>query len=426
MNFLNFSRYLYKRLSSFLLLWVFLLLTFIVMTFTLTGNLEANGIALSRFGTLATQINHLMFTHQHTTTTPRSAHNQPLLDELEASYRDLLSSLNQCCSRESKKNQRYAISQFEASFGELRSLLVNTELAPHQKNQQLQRQAQSINSTIQYFVTLIEQKNTRTITFLRLYRLGLLLILISSALMAYILVKRRLLNPLMRFAHQMISQKQRQKHQAVVQERNLLAQYLHDSVTQSLTFLNMQIHELSKHPNLKSDPTIQRRLQVIYKGIEYCHDDIRNLLANYHHSLVDHNTLNMIEIVVQRIQDSTAIPISLYVISDDLVLNDDHKIQVAFILQEALINSSKHSGATQIDVILDDDRDFIMRIEDNGQGIATHIAERQAAFDGKHIGMQIMKERANKIGAILTISSQDNQGTIIELIIPANKRCEEV
>jgi signal transduction histidine kinase len=86
------------------------------------------------------------------------------------------------------------------------------------------------------------------------------------------------------------------------------------------------------------------------------------------------------------------------------------------ICREALINAFKHSGAKHIKAeICAGKRAFSVRIVDDGVG----IDERMLAGDGRmgHFGLKGMAERAQKIGAKLTISSKFGSGTVVELMM---------
>ena len=82
---------------------------------------------------------------------------------------------------------------------------------------------------------------------------------------------------------------------------------------------------------------------------------------------------------------------------------------------EAIRNACMHSRGTQLKVILTYARDFTVRVKDNGVGIDSAVAER-----GKvgHFGLRGMRERAAQIGAKLSVTSPNNSGTEIAIVIP--------
>ena len=83
------------------------------------------------------------------------------------------------------------------------------------------------------------------------------------------------------------------------------------------------------------------------------------------------------------------------------------------ILQEALHNVAKHSGATRAEVRLVRDRDTIfMRIDDQGAGFDPE------ALEGTGLGLVSMRERVNHLGGRLTIGSARGAGTRIGVHLP--------
>ena len=92
--------------------------------------------------------------------------------------------------------------------------------------------------------------------------------------------------------------------------------------------------------------------------------------------------------------------------------------EVFRIAGEAVRNAFNHGEARRISVtIAYDDREFQLRVRDDGQGIDPEILDR-GAREG-HWGLSGMRERAESIGGRLEVSSALGAGTHIELGIPA-------
>ena len=86
------------------------------------------------------------------------------------------------------------------------------------------------------------------------------------------------------------------------------------------------------------------------------------------------------------------------------------KIVFYRVAQEALNNIAKHSGARQVEVHLEcQPGQLSLLIKDDGLGF------NPATIAPEHLGIAIMRERANSIGASLKIESQMGQGTTVEL-----------
>jgi signal transduction histidine kinase len=82
---------------------------------------------------------------------------------------------------------------------------------------------------------------------------------------------------------------------------------------------------------------------------------------------------------------------------------------------EGIRNACVHSGASRIEVAIEYGRNLTLRISDNGAGIDGAVLE--TGREG-HFGLRGMRERAQRIGATLTIASRPESGTAITLIVP--------
>lgn len=91
--------------------------------------------------------------------------------------------------------------------------------------------------------------------------------------------------------------------------------------------------------------------------------------------------------------------------------------QLMRIIQEALSNVRRHSGASNalIRCVVSMDGQFSISIEDHGRGF---VANEVRSVAGQHVGLQIMRERAESIGGSLELQSQPGQGTRVNIQVP--------
>lgn len=82
------------------------------------------------------------------------------------------------------------------------------------------------------------------------------------------------------------------------------------------------------------------------------------------------------------------------------------------IVQEALNNVAKHARATSVTIELSCDRDFRLRISDNGRGLPPTRPKPDS------LGLISMRERARLFGGALDIRSPADGGTVITTVIP--------
>ena len=207
------------------------------------------------------------------------------------------------------------------------------------------------------------------------------------------------------------------KQMAILEERNLLAQGLHDSIAQSLSFMNMQVQVLEKALSDKNDVQAAQTLDFIHEGIQQCYDDVRELLSNFRVRLVPEGLFSSLQGVLKRFEKQTAVAVDWSVEGKVYEVESDVQLQVVFIVQEALSNVRKHAAADLVQVLLQYKADRLnLRIQDNGIGFSEDILQRKEQQG--HIGIHIMKERAGKINGQLMISAQAGSGTTVELTVP--------
>lgn len=203
----------------------------------------------------------------------------------------------------------------------------------------------------------------------------------------------------------------REKEMAISEERNLLAQELHDSIAQSLAFLNIQVQLL--HQDL-SDQKVANAIEVveqIREGVQESYDDVRELLVHFRTRL-DHADLDVaIGSALEKFEGQVGIHTHYSRVGPSLDLPPESVLQVLHILQESLSNIRKHSGATNVEVELISEGDCRLIVKDNGHGF-----DPENSAGDTHVGIRIMRERAHRMGGKLTLESVPGQGTRVCLV----------
>ena len=207
---------------------------------------------------------------------------------------------------------------------------------------------------------------------------------------------------------------------AVAQERNILAQNLHDSIAQTLSFVNLQVQMLEGALKDQNSEQIDDGIKQIKAGVQECYDDVRELLLNFRTRVYKEELGELVQSVLQRFERQTNVKTHLNIQDDGMTLSSTQKLQVIFILQEALSNVRKHARARTVMVnIRNDDSRFEMTVMDDGIGIDPQLlSERKQS----HVGLSIMRERAQKVNAQIEIESEIDQGTTVKLILPKEGR----
>jgi len=213
----------------------------------------------------------------------------------------------------------------------------------------------------------------------------------------------------------------RDKELAVSEERNLLAQELHDSIAQSLAFLNLQAQLLEDSVKRADIEETRDILSQIRAGIQESYDDVRELLVHFR-TRIKHEDIELaIRNSLKRFETQTGIKTSYKVVGGGVPMSPVQQLQVLHILQEALSNVRKHSRASRVELEMLRDRDCVFRVRDNGRGFDLSALEEEA---DSHVGLRIMKERARRIGGDIQIDSRPGRGTELTLNLPAVEPAE--
>ncbi|WP_251864992.1 type IV pili methyl-accepting chemotaxis transducer N-terminal domain-containing protein [Achromobacter sp. Marseille-Q4962] len=207
---------------------------------------------------------------------------------------------------------------------------------------------------------------------------------------------------------------------AVVQERGLVAQGLHDSLAQGLNFLNLQLQLLEGAVERGDSAEIEEILPLLRAGVSESYQDVRELLNNFRSKLAQGDLQAAIEDTVARFRRQTGMHTELsFVQGEGAPLPPDQQLQVLFILQEALSNVRKHSEAARVDIEVRNGRDFTLAVRDDGQG---YDPDEVARHGESHVGLHIMRERAARMRAVIKMDSRPGAGTRVALTLPGSER----
>ncbi|WP_304673133.1 histidine kinase [Neisseria blantyrii] len=200
---------------------------------------------------------------------------------------------------------------------------------------------------------------------------------------------------------------------AILQERSLIAQGLHDSIAQALTFLNLQVQMLETAFAENKREEAAENIGFIKTGVQECYEDVRELLLNFRTKISNKEFPEAVADLFARFTRQTGTTVETAWENGTHLPTQDEQLQMIFILQESLSNIRKHARATHVKFTLSEHGGrFTMTIQDNGQGFNT---EKIGEPTGSHVGLHIMQERAKRIHAVLEIRSQAQQGTTVSL-----------
>ncbi|MCK5867421.1 MAG: type IV pili methyl-accepting chemotaxis transducer N-terminal domain-containing protein, partial [Mycoplasmataceae bacterium] len=205
----------------------------------------------------------------------------------------------------------------------------------------------------------------------------------------------------------------REKEMAISEERNLLAQELHDSIAQSLAFLNIQAQLLQDALRKGEAPRVDETLSQIREGIQESYDDVRELLVHFR-TRIEHDDIDVaIRDALEKFEGQTGISTHYEFDGNAVTLQPEIILQFLHILHECLSNIRKHSQASNVEVQLSHGNECQLIIHDDGIGFDNTVEAGET-----HVGLRIMKERTHRINGNLTIDSSPDNGTTICLTLP--------
>jgi PAS domain S-box-containing protein len=217
---------------------------------------------------------------------------------------------------------------------------------------------------------------------------------------------------------------------AALQERQRLARNLHDAVNQSLFSAGL-IAEVLPRLWERDQVAARQSLKDLRRLTRGALAEMRELLAELRPSVLTDSSLG--DLLCQLANAFTGrenVPVSLNVIEEHILPSE---IQVALyrICQEALNNIAKHAEASQVEIDLQYDTGAEQASPSVAyagvpQGIAVNSVEMRICDDGHgfdtgelsepgHYGLGMMRERAEAVGAQLTVTSQPGHGTEVTL-----------
>ncbi len=201
-------------------------------------------------------------------------------------------------------------------------------------------------------------------------------------------------------------------------ERLRLGRELHDGAVQSLVALDQraQLAQLAlKGGSVEATERLIELRRMTASLIEEVRRVIRALRPNY---LEDLGLLPAIEMLARDMQGAANVPTTFSTEGQPRRLPPGQEIAIYRIVQEALNNAARYASAQSVNVsAIFKPSELVVRVRDDGQGfMAPERASDLVAFG--HYGLTGMQERAELIGARLTIQSAQGAGTTIEVRLP--------
>lgn len=201
--------------------------------------------------------------------------------------------------------------------------------------------------------------------------------------------------------------------EASLSERRKVSHFLHDSLGQNLSFINLKVSQLIAEKQQLHLEGVQNDLEQVREAAGLSHDIVRGILE-VNQATTMPLLSNLLFQHATKVSQRANFAIEFDVEGEPGVVSTEVQRTVFYVFQEALSNIEKHAGASNVKVDLHWCADELqIRILDDGQGF-----QPEQVGPGRHYGLSIMQERINRVGGMIEVSSAIQQGTRVEICVP--------
>jgi signal transduction histidine kinase len=201
-------------------------------------------------------------------------------------------------------------------------------------------------------------------------------------------------------------------------ERRRISRELHDEVGQVLSAIMLGLGNLRSALRSNNSADALRQLQLVEDMTESNARVVRNISLLLRPTMLD--DLGLIPALKWLAREvSRTGPMAVDVLADSFVddIPEEHRTCVFRVVQEALRNAARHSGALQAHVLVREEDGFLrLSVQDDGKGFVPSLETG--------LGILGMQERVVSLSGTMTLDSNPRKGTTLtfNLPLPANRR----
>jgi signal transduction histidine kinase len=193
-----------------------------------------------------------------------------------------------------------------------------------------------------------------------------------------------------------------------------ISRELHDEFGQILTAVGAMLARAERHT--AADSPVRAELREVAEIAQSTLENVRTLSQALHPVMLEESGLeSTIDWYIPAVEKQTGLVISYKKSGEAFSVEGSAAIHVYRILQEALNNAARHSGARQAWVRMKYFPDELqLEIEDHGKGFDSQTASRG-------IGLVAMRERAELLRGQIEFATPETSGTLVRLRVPRGK-----
>ena len=195
------------------------------------------------------------------------------------------------------------------------------------------------------------------------------------------------------------------------QERQRLAQDLHDEVNQALTAILLRLEAALP----QAPPELRRELETTKELATRAMEELLHLARELRPTaLDDHGLVAALRTQVRDFGEQTGIDAEFRRQGEVPQLSDEQQLALYRVTQESLSNVAQHADASRVLVELSSIGRIVLRIADDGRGLPGGASGFVEGREGG-LGLSGMRERAVLVGGHLSIHSTEGAGTTVTL-----------
>jgi PAS domain S-box-containing protein len=198
------------------------------------------------------------------------------------------------------------------------------------------------------------------------------------------------------------------------QERRKIGQELHDRIGQALAVAKLNLEIIADQIDARAQDAVGKRLEDTRALLQEAIDQSRDIVAELRPpGLDEHGLRAALEQLAETWSARLAIPVRVSGAALARQISPLVDTALLRIAQEALANAAKHAGARRIELVLAAGKDgLLLEIRDDGRGFVPTASAAESH------GLQIMRERAEAVGAQVDVDSRPGHGTRVVVRVP--------
>lgn len=204
----------------------------------------------------------------------------------------------------------------------------------------------------------------------------------------------------------------------LMNERQMMANEVHDSLAQALTYMRMRMSLLSDAIGQGDEARACRYWSDVDNALTNAHRRLRELITYFRSRMDPQGLVHALRETANGFFDRTGVALEFDNQVPDFCLPADREVEAYHIVQEALSNVCRHAHARRVDLCLHrSGADYAIEVVDDGIGLGA-VPDVTEADDPGHYGVAIMRERARRLGGSLTLDAAPGGGTRVRLLFP--------